>query len=282
MTERSEDGRTAHNCARISRLSDGRIVIICDYVELGETDPEKMPLNLWFSFDEGESWSEPFVIPGAHGIVPDRLVELSSGRWLVSAEYITSDSGKFGVYLWYSDDKGKTWSDRVTVASDRRYDLCESSLVEVQPNFVVAFLRENSMMGYDCFKAISRDGGQSFNGVYNVPLPGCHRPTAGILHDGRMLITYRFLQGGKPGFGSWMQNTFGAIMSRESALKVERGEQDTRIFPIDFDRSPVSDTGYTGWVQFDDDEIYMVNYLVDDAKKAFIRGSSFRTEEFLL
>lgn len=79
-----------------------------------------------------------------------------------------------------------------------------------------------------------------------------------------------------------MQNTFGAIMSRESALKVERGEQDTRIFPIDFDRSPVSDTGYTGWVQFDDDEIYMVNYLVDDAKKAFIRGSSFRTEEFLL
>ena len=81
---------------------------------------------------------------------------------------------------------------------------------------------------------------------------------------------------------SWTQNTFGAIMPRESALAEKRGEQSARIFPIDFDRSSVSDTGYTGWVQFDDGEIYVVNYIVDDAPGAFILGSAFRAEDYLI
>ena len=54
------------------------------------------------------------------------------------------------------------------------------------------------------------------------------------------------------------------------------------VCPIDFDRSHVSDSGYTGWVQFDDGEIYVVNYIVDDSPKAFIKGYSFRAEEFLI
>ena len=41
--------------------------------------------------------------------------------------------------------------------------------------------------------------------------------------------------------------------------------------PVDFDRSPVADLGYSGWVQFEDGEIYIVNYIVDDAPKAQIR-----------
>ena len=222
------------------------------------------------------------IIPGAHAIMPDKLIELKSGRWLVAAHSPSETTGKLTEYLWYSDDKGKTWSERVTVASDSRYNLCEASLLEVEPDVVVAYLRENSWMGYDCFKTISRDGGLTWNGVYNVPLPGCHRPTAGILKDGRILITYRFMQGGSGWLGSWTQNTFGALMPRESALVEKRNEQSARIFPIDFDRSSVSDTGYTGWAQFDDGEIYVVNYMVDDAPKAFIKGSSFRAEDYLI
>ena len=137
-------------------------------------------------------------------------------------------------------------------------------------------------MGYDCFKAISRDGGESWEGPYNVPIPGCHRPTAGILRDGRLLITYRFMQGGSGWLGYWTQNMFGAFMPAGCVLETERNKQCVRIFPIDFDRSPVSDIGYTGWVQFDDGEVYVVNYLIDDAPKAQIRGSAFYPEEFLL
>lgn len=280
LTERRSSSQY-HNCARISRLHDGRIAIACDYIS-GEKLTDTREIKLWFSSDDGESWSEPMIIPGAHAIMPDKLIELKSGRWLIAAHSPSETTGKLTEYLWYSDDKGKTWSERVTVASDPRYNLCEASLLEVEPDVVVAYLRENSWMGYDCFKTISRDGGLTWNGVYNVPLPGCHRPTAGLLKDGRILITYRFMQGGSGWLGSWTQNTFGALMPRESALVEKRNEQSARIFPIDFDRSSVSDTGYTGWAQFDDGEIYVVNYMVDDAPKAFIKGSSFRAEDYLI
>ena len=57
-------------------------------------------------------------------------------------------------------------------------------------------------------------------------------------------------------------------------------ESNTRIMPLDYDRSPVSDTGYSGWVQFDDGEIYVVNYIVDDAPNGQIRSYSLRLEDF--
>lgn len=269
-----------YNCARISKLSDGRIVIICDFNE-NEKNIRNMRLHIWFSSDDGDNWSVATEIP-ARGIVPDRLLELSSGRWLVAAHHPSPETGKLTEYICHSDDKGESWSEQRILASDPNYNLCEASMIEVAPDTVIAYMRENSFQGWDCFKAISYDGGITWEGVYNVPLPGCHRPTAGILNDGRILITYRFMQGGKGWLGNWTQNTFGALMPPESAVAIKRGEQSARIFPIDFDRSPVADMGYTGWVQFDDGEIYMANYLVDDAPKAQIRASSFRAEEFLL
>ncbi|HEY9076193.1 MAG TPA: hypothetical protein VIO61_06600 [Anaerolineaceae bacterium] len=66
------------------------------------------------------------------------------------------------------------------------------------------------------------------------------------------------------------------------ALAPSRAQAHTRILPVDFDRSPASDTGYSGWVQFDDGEIYIVNYIMDDAPKAQIRGYALRLEDFLL
>jgi sialidase-1 len=79
-----------------------------------------------------------------------------------------------------------------------------------------------------------------------------------------------------------LQNVCAALTDDESALAPTRGEAWTRILPLDFDRSPVSDLGYTGWVQFEDGEIYVVNYIVDDAPKAQIRGYALQPDEFLL
>ena len=55
-----------------------------------------------------------------------------------------------------------------------------------------------------------------------------------------------------------------------------------RIFPLDYDRNPAPDLGYTGWTQFDDGEIYVVNYIKDDADKAYIRGYSFYPTDVML
>ena len=74
----------------------------------------------------------------------------------------------------------------------------------------------------------------------------------------------------------------GALTDVDSALAETRGEAHTRIFPIAYDRSPESDLGYSGHVQFDDGEIYVVTYLLDDAPKAQIRGYSFHEQDLIV
>jgi sialidase-1 len=169
----------------------------------------------------------------------------------------------------------------VIVGKEKGLNLCEVSILPVGDK-LVAFLRENSFQGWDCMKAISSDGGETWGKVTHFPLPACHRPVAGHLNDGRILITHRYMQGGKGWAGWWTQNFFAALTDTESALAAERSEAHARILPIDFDRSPESDTGYSGWAQFDDGEIYIVNYLLDDAPKAYIRGYSLRLDDFVL
>ncbi|MBO5258043.1 MAG: exo-alpha-sialidase [Clostridia bacterium] len=268
------------NCARISRLADGTLVIVCDLISDGDENGRNVQVFLWFSRDNGETWSEP-VKTAASGIVPERLTELSCGRWLLAAHTMNPETGKLCQYLWYSDDRGQTWSDRVTVADDPRYNLCEAGLLVVDDDTIVCFMRENSMQGWDGFKAISHDRGETWEGVYNVPLPGCHRPTVGWLADGNVLVTYRFLQGGSGFFGAY-QNVMGALIDRASVLETVRNRQTARIFPLSYDRNLHSDCGYTGWVQFVDGEILIVNYLKDDAPKAWIEAISLRPDELLI
>ncbi|CAG7607208.1 hypothetical protein PAESOLCIP111_00934 [Paenibacillus solanacearum] len=272
------NGRPYWNCARISRLSDNRLVIVADKIA-GERESNAKNY-MWIGDAEGTRWEGPIETP-AYGIVPDKLCELPDGRWLLSAHQKSPEHGKLEQLLWYSDSKGESWSGPVTVASRPDLNLCEVSILPLPGGALVALMRENSGQGWDCYKSISHDRGESWDGPYRMPIPGCHRPVSGLLQSGRILITYRFHQGGKGWLGSWTQNFFAALTDVGSALATERKEQSTRIMPIDFDRSPVSDLGYSGWVQFDDGEIYVVNYIVDDAPNAQIRGYSMREDDFL-
>jgi sialidase-1 len=71
-----------------------------------------------------------------------------------------------------------------------------------------------------------------------------------------------------------MKNTLfmGALLSSEEFFHDEGLPQNGRILPIDYDRSPRPDTGYSGWCVLPDQDAYIVNYIVDDAPKAQIRG----------
>ncbi len=282
LTEGTKGLGYYYNCARISVLRDGRLCVIVDRCPNGgEGEMARHSANLlYFSTDDGATWSTPLETP-LKGIVPDKLLELESGRWIISAHH--NANGYLTQFLRFSDDHGKTWSRRVTVGKKKGLNLCEVSILPVDAKRLVAFMRENSGQGWDCMKTISEDGGQSWSEVINFPLPACHRPVSGFLRDGRVLITHRFMQGGKGWLGSWTQNLFAAVSDVDSALARTRGEAWARILPIDFDRSPKSDTGYSGWVQFPDGEIYIVNYIVDDARdSAQIRGYSLRPEDFLI
>lgn len=279
LTDRG-DPSEYFNCPRISTLPDGRLAIICDKSYGKEAPENKTEVYVWFSSDEGQTWSQPIRTPG-HGYVPDKYRVLSSGRHIVSIHDFGT-RGKREQYLWYSDDGGKTWSEQITAAADERYDICEGCILETPTGALVCFLRENSGRGIDCLKTISYDGGLTWSDVYHVPIPACHRPVAGYLKSGRIMLTHRYIQGGKGWLGWWTQNVFAALLNPDQVLETQRNAQSARIMPLDYDRSPVSDLGYTGWVQFDDGEIYVVNYIVDDAPKAQIRGYSFREEDFIL
>ena len=90
------------NCARISKLNDG---------------------------SEGIQWDEAIQYNFC-GIVTDKLTQLKCSRLIISAHFASPTTKKLQQYLWYSDDNGKSWSDKVTVAADERYNLCEVTLIE--------------------------------------------------------------------------------------------------------------------------------------------------------
>lgn len=279
LTEGTRGLSWYYNCPRISCLRDGRLAIVVDKVAPQSNERGAGNL-LYFSDDEGATWGQAADLP-IFGIVPDKLLELASGRWIVGAHRL--HEGKLAQFLIYSDDRGESWSKEIRMAADPRWNLCEVSILDCGNHTLVGFMRENSALGYDCKKVISQDDGESWGEIIDFPIPGCHRPVAGFLQDGRILLTCRFMQGGKGWLGSWTQNFLGSLFDRKSALAETRSESAVRIFPIDYDRSPLADLGYSGFVQFSDGEVYIVNYIVDDAyDKAQIRGYSLNVNDLLI
>ena len=258
------------NCARISRLRDGTLAVVCDRIYGGEVRG-RSELWVWFGDAEGTEWSEPTVYPFC-GIVPDKYLELENGRRILAAHFTSRETGKLEQYLWYSDDGGNTWSDRVTVAADPELNPCEISILDCGGGTLVGFLRENSGKGIDILKTISRDWGETWSPMCHTPICAGHRPVAGFLRDGSVMVTYRYIPLVSECF-------FASFLRKGDLLETAREKQYLRTMPLEYDRNPSPDNGYSGWTQFDDGEICVVTYIKDDADKAYIRGCRFRPED---
>lgn len=269
-----------YNNARIARTKDG-LAIACDFIDGQSEATADCTVHLFFADAEGTAWRGPFPTP-MKGIVPDKLRELKSGRWLLSAHRQSPVTGRLEETCRFSDDHGKTWSEAITMAADPGLDLCEACVVETK-DALVAFLRENSLRGLDGFRAVSFDEGETWQGVYPTVLAGCHRPTAGLLQSGRLLMTYRWHQGGGGPWGQVYQNTMACLMEADHLTEPDRKSQWGNLLPLDHDRAaPRADTGYTGWAQFDDGEIFVVNYITDAFPRPYICGYRLTEKDFRL
>lgn len=275
LTERCEgvdfsqdDCKPYYNCARIGRFKNGNMYVIAD--KIFARRERKAEIYLWIGDKEGNNWGERIKLP-LNGIVPDKITELDSGRIIVSAHFENPNTEKLEQYLIYSDDGMKTWSERITVAAHPDLNLCEVSILQHE-GALVAFLRENSRLGYPILKVISYDDGLTWSGIYHTAMDSGHRPVSGKLQNGRVMVTYRYIPLGT-------NNVFVGLLRSEDLLKTSRQEQGVTIMPLDYDRNQSPDLGYTGWVQFDDGEIFVVNYIKDDSDKAYIRGYKFRMED---
>ena len=296
------------NIPRIQCLKDGRMLIVCDTFPVPPNencDLRGSTIVLWWSEDAGETWSEP-QYTSVFGIMPDRVIELPSGAWLLATQvYMKGDQyaegyvkqgvdGHLTQIAHRSEDEGRSWEGPFMVGKDERYELCEGSVLLLPDGELVCYMRENANKGIAALKAFSSDEGRTWDGLYPTPMSGCHRPYAGILPSGRVLVTYRYLQGGRGSLGDaeagaqwgvdrisfFARNAFAYLETVESAKARELGKQGGIILPIDHDRSPLSDGGYTAWVTLHDETIFLVQYITDDAPRPQIRGYWFRESDF--
>lgn len=248
------------NSIRVNQLADGRIILVCDRIS-GTEFSRETELYAFESLDGGESFSEKRRL-GIYGYCSDKVRELFDGSLLLCVSRFNPTLGKSEVFAYKSFDGGYSWGSPIPTASSADYNFIEPAAYEMGDGKVAVFLRENSFKNYNGFAVFSKDGGDSFGEPCEILLPGMHRPFVGRLVNGKTLLSYReFLNGDK--------SLLKACVFDENEL-LSGGNLE--IFEIDRDRSKTPDSGYSAWVELDGGEIIMVNYIVDDAPRAYIRG----------
>ena len=293
-------------CRSIVRLLDGTLLLAADwnrtesiagpserwYAHRGlpwnwTFDRDSGPLSeawLYRSLDHGRTWSGPEktgCLTTSLNLrqISDGTLFLSGGHFRTAGEYEEQ-------VLYRSEDAGRTWSDPISVVDDRRLLCSEGDLVELPDGTLVLYIRCDNNPARTGMKALSSDGGRSWDGPYAAgywPIIG--RVNAGLLSSGEVLVVHRM-----GGFAP--QHWFGYfIEDRETALARPPNRPVTRRNPpatvwgtIDNDTSPHADHGYGDWVELPGGDVYVVNYLVDDAPvdRPQIRGYRIPRDELFL
>jgi hypothetical protein len=186
---------------RLSRLDDGRLVVLCDHDDYTYFHEEQGSGNwAWWSEDEGENWSE-HQVTGILGFEPDRMMNLPDGTLGVASHILLGESQEFADILSVSGDGGKTWERRSIIAHDGYHRFCEGAIVILHEGKRLAcVLRENHSAGIPSFVTFSDDCGHTWTEPQRCPF-ALHRPYAKQLADGRVLVTGRNVNGGLGCYG---------------------------------------------------------------------------------
>ena len=181
---------------RLSRLDDGRLVILIDNDDFGNFH-EDQPSGIWayWSEDEGETWSKP-QNTGILGYEPDRMLTLPDGRLGVATQYMLGESQEYGMFLYCSDDAGASWYKQGVIAHDGYNCHSEGALVFLDGGKELAcVMRQDQSAGNPSYVVFSKDGGKQWSTPQMCPF-SFHRPYAKRLPDGRVLVTGRNANGG--------------------------------------------------------------------------------------
>ena len=260
---------------RINKMKNGDIIVMSSWYLDNDKDKKNSYIYMFYLDDDLNIKKE--VKTTMTGIVPDKILELDD-RWILISQ---ERNEVLDTIIYFSYDCGNTWTNKKILAHDPRYNLCETSAILVDDK-IVALMRENSNRGIDALKVISKDKGNTWSSIYNMPIPACHRPVITKLKEDYYLITYRFNQGIFFKRGHHGQNIMGCLIKNIDMLETDRDKIESRIFPIDYDRNINSNCGYTGVVQFDDGMIYVVSFIMDDNSVGQIRGYSFYLKDIIL
>ena len=191
--------RLGGNCPRLGRLKDGTLLLLVDVASGGNQFVATWDLVLWDSTDGGKTWTnERWLrakqVGGGGCIVPSRICEMADGSWLLAASYFAPPpgGGSWVEILDYyrSADRGQTWQ---FVSQPNHYppsSLSEPSPIQLPDGRLVVYARESRADGMPGAKGYSKDGGKTWD-YHQLPHPITGRTCANLLHDGRVMNTFR-------------------------------------------------------------------------------------------
>ena len=289
--EETAAGKGRYNCSRIAACADGTLLLVVDElnVQAWEEYLEPAPCrNLLFrSGDGGLTWDGPEDTGITEGIVPS-IKELAGGDLLigVTEQFEGDDPGRGfseAQTVYRSADRGATWEGPARVpnppgptVSGEKWRLNEGDFAEMDDGRVVLYMREDGER-LSAWKSLSEDGGRTWSEPLRSQMPYCHgRPSVGRLRSGEVAVTYRMSVGRSTCLALYVETAAEAVRGLAGAgsrdMEDYSSTEEARFAVLDNDRSAWADSGYSGWVQLDSGDLYVVNYVNDDAPRAFVRG----------
>lgn len=229
------------------RKLDGSLVISYIYVAEGAL-PYYGQNYFKVSEDEGESWTEQFILTPYPGYVimhNAKFLRLASGRLLAPAEYkkrmpSTEDHRGYVVRIFFSDDDGHSWRISRNDVDMNPHEAQEPHVVELRDGRVMTIFRTYSgWLG----RAYSADGGETWSAgemVEDLPLP----TVTGAVTVSRIPKTGDLLL---------IQITGGRDGKRAPlTAKISRDEGETWSKGRDIGADPDDDYGYQSVMFLDD------------------------------
>jgi len=171
------------HCPRLLRLVHGQTLL---------SDSSRI---FHISDDNGNTWSV-LNTEGLFRDMHDRIMDLGNDIFLttghshVGEEHSAIRQPPTEQTVFRSIDRGHTWETHSTLAAHRNLVLCEASMTRLPDGRIVALMRENSFVFEPMYACFSSDEGTTWSAPQPTPLIG-HRPTMGLIPDGRLLVTYR-------------------------------------------------------------------------------------------
>lgn len=273
----NQDG--GFNNPRLLHLRENEVLLGCDWIPPeGEHSPNT-EIFLWRSDDSGKTWSERRSSE-IKGRICFTLDKISSGNIILGCDgWDESNQADFHqAYISY--DLGSSWEGPIDVASSAKLSPNEASYVQLENGLIVCYLRVNPEV-MCAYKAISKDEGKTWEGLYPTYILGCRgRLKAGLLGSGQVAITYGFTKA--PNQLMLHVETQLTAADTEIAKKAGHDRFCVRRLSIDYDRSIHPDSGYSSWIQLPSGDLYVVNYIVDDAPMAHIRGYRISRSDWTL
>lgn len=183
------------HCPRLT-LFPGNEILLADHAD-----------HFHRSLDNGLTW-KPLRAEGLRHDMFDRVLDLGNGGLLttghnhVGKPYSAIGQANTEQMVYRSDDGGCHWKRLGPIAMERNLVLCEASMVALPDGRILALLRENSFVYEPMYVCLSGDFGNTWSRAVPTPLIG-HRPTMGLIEDGRLLVTYRNVAP-DPGTAAWV------------------------------------------------------------------------------